>query len=172
MAATVLYTPDELLQQATLGRKLKPKERLAVMVHLEKTGDVNQYPDSQLAKLLGCKLSTLAQYRNKARATVASAISPDEAMNYMAEFVRLQDLLIQEAREGLRSAPKNSGVHQGYMRLLKEVSAEKIEKLQSIGVIPKELGRLTTISEEWVATISAEDVASCNRALPGESDES
>jgi hypothetical protein len=89
-------------------------------------------------------------------------------MNYMAEFVRIQDFLIREAMDGIKTGPKNTGLHQGYMRLLMEANDTKVAKLQSIGVIPKELGRLTTVAEEWTAVIS-DGVASVHQSV-GEPD--
>ena len=167
MAATVHYTPEELFAAAQLGKKLKPKERLTVMVWLEKTGEAADWKDGQLAQTLGCKVGTLHVLRKNAQKYVAALISPDEAMNYMAEFVRLQDLLIKEALAGIKAGPVSTGIHQGYMRLLMEVSDAKVAKLQSIGVIPKELGRLTTVAEEWTATI-ADGVASVAQTVPEE----
>jgi hypothetical protein len=164
MAAVVNYTPDELFKLAQLGRKLKPRERLDVLVWLEKSGTINEWQENKLAMALGCKLKSLRKQRSEAQRVVASYISPSEAMNYMAEFVRIQDLLIAEATYGVKNAPKNTGYHQGYMRLLMEASGEKIAKLQSIGVIPKELGRLTTVAEEWTAVI-VDGVASCAPVL-------
>lgn len=161
MAAVVNYTPEELFQRAQLGAKLKPRERLTVMVWLEKSGEVMAWQENKLALALGCKLGSLRKLRVEAQREVASAISPEQAMNYMAEFVRLHDLLIREAVDGVKNAPKNTGLHQGYMRLLMEASGEKVAKLQSIGVIPKELGRLTTVAEEWTAIIH-EGIASCH----------
>jgi hypothetical protein len=160
MAAVVNYTPEELFQRAQLGATLRPKERKAVMVWLEKSGEILNWQDNKLASALGCKVGSLRKLRLDAQRVVAAAISPEQAMNYMAEFVRLHDLLIKEAVDGIKGAPKHSGAHQAYMRLLMEASGEKVAKLQSIGVIPKELGRLTTVAEEWTATIT-EGVASC-----------
>jgi hypothetical protein len=156
--AAILYTPEELLSRARLGAKLRAKERLEVVLWLEKTGEYAALPEGKLAQDLGCKVGSLRKLRAKAKQTLAAAISPEEAMTYMAEYLRLQDLVIAEATQQIKQAPGGSQLHQGYLRLLMEASGEKIAKLQSIGVIPKELGRLTTISEEWVATI-ADDVA-------------
>ncbi len=132
---------------------------------LEKSGEALNWEEHKLAQVLGCKFKSLQKTRNAARVVVASSISSAEAMNYMAEYVRLQDMLIKESLDGIKNAPKNTGLHQGYMRLLMDASGEKVTKLQSIGVIPKELGRLTTVAEEWVAVIS-EGVATCSPALP------
>lgn len=166
MAAVVHYTPEELFQRAQLGVKLKPKERLSVVVWLEKSGTVLEWNEGKLAQTLGCKIGKLRTLRTEAQGVVAAAISPEQAMNYMAEFVRLHDLVISEAVWGVKNAPKNTGLHQGYMRMLMEASGEKVAKLQSIGVIPKELGRLTTVAEEWTATISEGGVASCGPTEP------
>jgi hypothetical protein len=154
MASVLHYTPKELFEAAQLGLKLKPKQRLLVMVWLEKTGKISETAESQLAQILGCKIGSLRRLRTAARAEVASAISPAEAMNYMAEYVRHQDLVIAESLDCLKTGPKNTGLHQGYMRILMEASSEKVTRLQSIGVIPKELGRLTTVAEEWTAVIN------------------
>lgn len=166
--AAIFYSPEELLQRAQLGAKLKPKERLEVVLWLERTGNIQSYPDGKLAQALGCKVNGIKKLRAEARHALASAIAPEEAMNYMAEFVRVHDLLIAEAIDGMKGAPKFSQAHQGYMKLLMEASSQKVAKLQSIGVIPKELGRLTTVAEKWVATIS-NDVASVQLAS-GDSD--
>lgn len=135
------------------------------MVWLEKTGEIQNWQENKLAKTLGCKVGKIKDLRKSAQAKLAEAISPVEAMNYMVEYVRLNDFLIQQAVQGVKNAPANTQLHQGYMRLLMELSSEKVSKLQSIGVIPKELGRLTTVAEEWTAIIT-EGVASVGPALP------
>ncbi len=163
----VNYTPEDLFKRAQLGVKLKPKERLSVMVWLERTGTINDWQEKPLAQVMGCKVGSLRKARAEAQQVVASAISPSEAMNYMAEFVRIHDFLIKEATEAIKAGPRNTGMHQGYMRVLMEASGEKVAKLQSIGVIPKELGRLTTVAEEWTAVI-VDGVASVSNTSEGQ----
>lgn len=170
MAAVVNYTPKELFERAQLGAKLKPRERLDVMVWLEKSGEIANWQENKLAQVMGCKVGSLRKVRNSAQRVVASAISPNEAMNYMAEFVRIHDFLIAEATTAIKQGPGNTGLHQGYMRLLMEASGEKVAKLQSIGVIPKELGRLTTVAEEWTAVI-VDGVASVSNTSEGQLNE-
>ena len=161
------YMPEELFKGAQLGHKLKRRDRLNVMVWLEKTGTIHDWQEKPLAQVLGCKVGALRRLRNEARQVMASAISPAEAMNYMTEFVRNIDFLIKEAYESIKAGPKNTGLHQGYMRLLMEANGEKVAKLQSIGVIPKELGRLTTVTEEWTAVI-VDGVASVSNTSEGQ----
>ena len=160
MSEIQFFTPEDLLKAAELGKKLKPKERRLVILWLERSGEIDRFSDAQLAQLFKCKPSSIATYRSLARQTLAQAITAEEAMNYMAEFMRHYDLLIKEAKIGIHDSERGSIAHQQYMRLLKDVASEKIDKLQSIGVIPKELGRLTHMKEEWVAEVSDEGVAS------------
>lgn len=169
--ASAYHSPEELLAAAKLGIKLKPKQRLAVVIWLETSGEIENYPDPLLAKAFGCRPAAIKRYRKLAREEFAKAISAEQAMNYMADFVRSYDFLIREAKEALKGN-KNTGLHQGYMRLLKEIEAEKIEKLQSVGVIPKELGRLTTATEEWTAVVSEDGVASVSNTSEASDDES
>jgi hypothetical protein len=159
------YSPKELLDLAQMGKKLKPKERHYIMVWLEKSGEIESWQEDALAKALGCRVVKLRDLRRQAQNAIANLISPAEAMGYMTEYLRHSDLLIAQAIHGVKNAPANTQLHQGYMRLLMEASSEKVTKLQSIGVIPKELGRLTTVSEEWTAVISPEGVVSNHRAL-------
>lgn len=161
----ITNTPEELFNLAQLGRKLKPKERQSVVVWLEATGKIDEYDDHRLAQIFRCKPASVREYVNKARKGFAAAISAEDAMGYMVNFLRSYDTMIREAKKQLQD-PKMSGtgLQQGYMRLLKELESEKIEKLQSIGVIPKELGRLTAIKEEWIASVSESGVASVRPA--------
>lgn len=160
------FSPEDLFEAAKLGKKLKPKERLQVVVWLETSGEIQKYPEIQIANIFGCRVQAIKRYRQRAKEELAQSITTEQAMNYMADFLRSLDLAIKECKDSLTgsNAQKNCGLHQGYLRLLKELEAEKIEKLQSIGVIPKELGRLTTITEEWVAEVSEEGVASVRQS--------
>lgn len=160
MGSTVRHSPQDLIDAAHLGRKLKPSERLQVVVHLEKEGEIKKYTERDLAKLLGCSIANLRKYRQQTREMMAAAISADEAMNYMADFVRAYDILLKRAEEGLNAAKPNTGLHQGYLRIIAELWDNKINKLQSVGVIPKELGRLTSLKEEWIAEASPEGIIS------------
>jgi hypothetical protein len=159
MSLGIINTPEELFDLATLGQKLNPKQRQAVVLWLERHGKVEEIGESQLTKILQCKPIALKGYIKKARVALAAAVTSEDAMAYMVGFLRSTDLMIKEAKKQMLACP-GTGLQQGYMRLLKELEAEKIEKLQSIGVIPKELGRLTAIKEEWIATVSESGVAS------------
>ena len=121
--AAIYYTPEQLLDRARLGAKLRPKERLAVVLWLEKTGQYNDHPEGKLAKDLGCKVGGLKKLHHQAKQIMAAAISPEEAMNYMAEYLRLQDLIIEQAAKEIKACPSGTMVHQGYMRLLMDASA-------------------------------------------------
>jgi hypothetical protein len=169
MAIGHAQTPEELLALAKLGQSLTPKQRQSVVTWLEASDKLEEIGDIQLAAIFKCKPASIRGYRNKARKAFAAAITSEDAMDYMARFLNSFDILIKEARKQVRECPAGTGAHLGYMRLLKEVESEKIEKLQSIGVIPKELGRLTAIKEEWIATVSDKGVTSVHAA--GEEDE-
>jgi hypothetical protein len=158
-------TPKELFQLAQLGHKLKPSERLAVVTWLEGSGEIEQYGPAQLAQVFGCKPAAIKKLTRKARQAFAAAITEEDAMAYMVNFLRSTDVLIKECKKMLADANiPGTQLHLGYMRLLMEVETEKIEKLQSIGVIPKELGRLTSVKEEWIAEVSDEGVTSVREA--------
>lgn len=163
-------TPQELLELARLGQKLKPKERQAVISWLEVSGEIEKYGEHQLSQILQCKPATIKGYIHKARRTQAQAITAEDAMNYMVSFLRSTDVMIKECKKMVMD-PKiaGSGIHPVYMRLLKELESEKIEKLQSIGVIPKELGRMTAVEEHWEATVSEKGVTAVREA--GDDDE-
>jgi hypothetical protein len=159
MSTGIANTPEELFDLAKCGKRLKPKERVAVVTWLEGSGRLEEIGEYQLARILQCKPASVRNYIKKARLVFASAISAEDAMAYMVSYLRSTDALIKECKAQLKNTNLHgTGLHLGYMRLLKEVEAEKIEKLQSIGVIPKELGRLTAIKEEWKATVSDEGV--------------
>jgi predicted transcriptional regulator len=164
MSLGIINTPEELFDLAKLGQKLKPKQRQSVVSWLESSGKIEEIGEFQLAKILQCKPAAVREYVKKARGVLAQAITSEDAMAYMVNFLRSYDIMIKEAKDNLLDPKmKGTGLQQGYMRLLKELEAEKIEKLQSIGVIPKELGRLTAIKEEWTATVSESGVASVGR---------
>lgn len=170
MSLGIANTPEELFNLAQLGQKLKPKERMAVITWLEGAGRIDEIGDHQLAQILKCTPASVRNYIKKARKGFAAAISAEDAMAYMVSYLRSVDTLIKEAKKQLSDAKLvGTGLHLGYMRLLKEVEAEKIEKLQSIGVIPKELGRLTSVKEEWKATVSDEGVTSVHSVNEDES---
>lgn len=159
MSTGIANTPEELFDLAKCGRKLKPKERQAVVTWLESRGKIEEIGEHQLAFILKCKAGSVRTYIKKARLGFAAAITAEDAMGYMARYLRSTDALIGECKTQLADPDmRGTGLHLGYMRLLKEIEAEKIEKLQSIGVIPKELGRLTSVKEEWKATVSDEGV--------------
>lgn len=161
----ILNTPEELLDLAQLGRKLKPRERVQVMVWLERSGEIDKYSEHDVAKIFGCKVGAVKKYRRKARTELASAITAEEAMNYMADFVRSLNYVIKEAKEALKDdRMRGTGIGQAYLRILMDAESEKVDKLQSVGVIPKELGRLTTVKEEWVAEVSPDGPVSCRPA--------
>lgn len=164
-----IKSSDELLEEAQKGKKLKPKERLQVVVHLEKTKKIDDWPEHMLAVALGCSRQAIRKYRAQAREIFAASLSPEEAMNILADFSGWYDFLIKEARAGLDKSTKGSQAHQAYLRIIGELWDGKVTKLQSVGVIPKELGRLTTIAEEWVATADLlSGVVSCQQKGPGE----
>jgi hypothetical protein len=159
MSQGIHSTPQELLDLARLGKKLKPKERQAVVTWLEGTGTMEQFGDYQLSQILQCKPTAIRRMVKKARQGFATAITAEDAMQYMVNYLRSNDTLIRECRKQvLDPAVVGTGLHPVYIRLLKELEAEKIEMLQSIGVIPKELGRMTAVEENWKATISTEGV--------------
>jgi hypothetical protein len=159
MSTGIANTPEDLFDLAKCGKRLKPKERMSVVMWLEGSGKLEEVGEYQLAKILQCKPASVRNYVKKAREGFAAAISAEDAMAYMVSYLRSSDALIRECKDQIKNpAMHGTGLHLGYMRLLKEVEAEKIEKLQSIGVIPKELGRLTAIKEEWKATVSDEGV--------------
>lgn len=151
MAALTEKTAEDLIAAAQLGLKVKPKDRLAAIVYLERTGKIEEYKEKQLADIFKVSIAAIARDRAAARQMFAEAISADEAMNYMAEFVRNYDILIAEARKALKQVEPGMIAHQSYLRILADLWDKKIDRLQGIGVIPKELGRLTTIKEEWIA---------------------
>jgi hypothetical protein len=156
-----ILTPEDLLNAASLGKKLKPKERRDVVLWLEKNGKLENYGEVGLANIFGCKPSAIRDYVRKARRTIALAITEEDAMSYMADFLESCNAIIKECKKALADTNMfGQGLHPVYMRLLKETEAEKIEKLQSIGVIPKELGRMTSVKEEWEAVVSDSGVAS------------
>jgi hypothetical protein len=165
MAAVINYTPEELFNRAQLGTKLKLRERREVMFWLEKSGIIQDWSERNLAKTLGVKIGALKKLRLEAQTLCAASISPAMATHHMAEYVRIMDFVIKDAQDGVKGAPKNTGTHCGYLRLLMEAVSEKIAKLQSVGVIPKELGRLTNISEEWTAVIE-DGIASVHPSGP------
>ncbi len=161
----VINTPDELFNLAQLGRKLKPRERLQVMVWLERSGQIEKYSEHDIARIFKCKVGAVKQYHRKARQELASAITTEEAMNYMADFVRSLNFIIKEAKTALGDEHmRGTGIGQAYLRILMDAESEKIDKLQSVGVIPKELGRLTSVKEEWVAEVAPEGQISCRPA--------
>ncbi len=160
MADSTEKTVIELFLLSELGRFPKPKERREIVLYLERSGEIENHREDVLAKQLGCSKNALKKDRQRAWQTLAKAISSEEAMTYMADYCRHIDNLIKEGYAGLKEAVKGGTGHPHYIRLIGELVESKVNKLQSVGVIPKELGRLTTLEEEWIAAASDEGVVS------------
>ena len=164
MAEATDKTVTDLFLAAELGRKPRAKERRDIVLYLERTLQINDHRDTQLAKKLGCSLKTLSNDRKRAQDILAAGITSEQAMFFMSDYLRHIDLLIVEAKLGMKQAVLGGTGHAHYVRLVGELVDSKITKLQSVGVIPKELGRLNTVQEEWHAEASKDGVLDVHRA--------
>lgn len=139
------------------------------MTWLEASGQMEQFGDHQLSAILGCKPHSIRRMVRKAQQGIAAAITEKQAMEYMADFLGSINVMIKECRKQvLDPNMAGQGLHPVYIRLLKELESEKIEKLQSIGVIPKELGRMTAVEEVWEARVSDKGVTSVREVEDGD----
>jgi hypothetical protein len=150
--------PDELYKQAQQGLKLTPSQRRAVIAHLEEQGEIQS--NYELAAIFRVDERVIRRDRTRLLRTNAKAIHPEQALLYIAAYVRSHDQAIAQCRLGLKKAQPGTPTHQMYLKLLSDLEERKASKLQSIGVIPKELGRLAITEEKWIAVFSDEGLAS------------
>ena len=152
--------PDDLYAKAQSGKgsELSATERRLVIAHMDEIGELSS--NLELAQMFGVDERQIRKDKARLVRAYAKRIAPDQAMNFIAAYTRNHDILIAQARKGLKAANPGTPAHQYYVKLISDLEERKVTKLQSIGVIPKELGRLAITEEKWIAVFSDEGTAS------------
>lgn len=152
--------PSELLEIAkTKTRKLTPRERRSLISFIDEAGvkDASghpvEYTNYELAALLDVDEKTIRLDKRRILKEYASIITPEDAMSFVAEFVKGHDDLLRRAYAGLRQSPEGTLAHQNYLKILSDLSKRRVTMLQEIGAIPKELGNLNVNQELWEAYV-------------------
>jgi hypothetical protein len=159
-------SPDKLWTEAQQGKKLTPRERRAVIAHLESEGEfINNY---ELAGIFGVDEKAIRRDRKRVLTDYANAINPDVAMEFVAKYLKDHDLLIANARRGMAQAAPGGITHIKYLALLSDLSSSRIKLLQDIGVVQKELGHLNVSEEVWEATVSDEGITGVQKGISTE----
>jgi hypothetical protein len=140
----------DLLKLAESGAQLGTQQRRRVIASLD-AGD-KYHTAEELGVMLHVDDRTIRSDRYKIGHSYAQNMDPQHAMRFVVDFVQDHDRMIRKARRALDNAVEGTLAHQNYLKLLSDLSKRKIETLQSIGAIPKELGRLNVSEEHWVAT--------------------
>lgn len=149
----------EVAKQKT--RRLKPKERQAVIMYLEEQDEIQS--NYQLAALFQCDEKAIRRDRQVVMQEYSSQITPDNAMKFVARYLKDQDELIRKAKAGLDQTTPGGLMHSKYVALLSDLQARKIKTLQDISVVPKELGHLSVTEEIWQASVSEDGVTGVQR---------
>jgi hypothetical protein len=161
---------SELLEIAKRkSRKVKPDERRRVIRLLEESWSTAGYPQEpsnyELADLFDVDESIIRRDKRKIEKEYTSVITPDDAMSFVGWYCKGIDALIRDARAGMLASPLGSLGHQNYIKILADLRKRKIEMLQEIGAIPKELGTLNTTEETWEAYVLP-DGTTGNQKMP------
>lgn len=150
-------SPADLYAAAQKGERLTPKERRSVIAYLDET---DQHASNyELARLFQCDEKAIRRDKERLLRRYASHINPKAAIVYVAKYTKEHDALIRSAKEGLRKQTAGTAAHQQYLRLVSDLEERRIAKLQSIGIVPKELGAQTVSEESWVAEFTDDGVA-------------
>lgn len=151
-------SPADLYADAQKGTaKLSPQERRLVIAHLEEIGEVPS--NYELARLLLVDEKVIRRDRLRILRQYASSLTPTQAMSFVAKYVRNQERYLSAARVALSKASSGTLAHQQYIKLCSDVEERIMTKLQSIGIVPKELGHMSISKEEWIAEFADNGIA-------------
>jgi hypothetical protein len=151
---------SELFEIANTGtRKLTPRERRRVIQFCDdhgvedQSGKPKDFSNYELAKIFSVDEKIIRNDKKKLLKNYTSAITPEDAMSYVGEFVQGHDRLMRHAFRGLKASPEGTLSHQNYIKILSDLHKRKVGMLQEIGALPKELGHLNVSEEHWEAYI-------------------
>jgi hypothetical protein len=150
---------------------LTPRERREAVAYLDDHGfgdDNRDLSNYELADLFDVSEKIIREDKKRILAEYTSVISPAEALSYVGQYLRSHDGLIVRAKHGLAKSKPGTQAHQHYLRLISDLEAKRIQILQEIGAVPKELGRLNVTEERWVATVSNDGIVTCQPASQAE----
>lgn len=150
--------PADLYVDAQKGIKLSQRERRQVITYLDEAGETPT--NSELAKVFQVDEKVIRRDRSRLLRQYGSQISPTHAIMFVAKYVRNQEQLLKSAKLALSKATQGTLAHQNYLKLCSDLEERILTKLQSIGVVPKELGHMTVTEEKWVAEFADNGVAS------------
>ena len=148
----------EIAQSKT--RKLTPQERREVITYLEeagardKSGVSKPLSNYQLAELFDVDVKVIRVDKKKILKEYTSAITPDEAMVFVGTFMQGHDDLLRRTVKALNEIPHGTLTHAKYLQLASDLHKRRVQMLQEIGALPKELGNLNVNEELWEAYIS------------------
>lgn len=146
-------TTENLLAIAEQGeRKLTATERREVLRYLEDKGDGRS--NYQLAVLFKVDEAVIRKDKKRIIETIASSITPEYAMTFVAEYVKSQRDLIRQAKVGLEKCTPGGQMHALYTRLISDLEGKVMAMYQGIGAVPKQLGTLNVNEEKWVAVVA------------------
>lgn len=156
------YSVEELLDQArNRTRKLTARERKLAIEALDSEGR-RPKPLNELVGLFGVSRTQITRDRLALHRKAGDSLSASDASQIVAEYLRDLDRQIENIQSLLDQTGDDAAVvagslvHVNYEKLLADLRERRIAKLQEIGVVPKELGRLNVREEVWKAVV-AED---------------
>lgn len=156
-----MESPDKLYAEAQNGRKLSAPERRRVIAYLDEIQE--HYSNYQLAAVFGCDEKLIRLDRKRLMRAYANAITPENAMGFVADYIKTHDELIARSRKALDGLTEGGQSHRAYIALISELTQKRLKALQDIGVVERELGHLNVSEEKWVATVSKEGITSVGK---------
>lgn len=119
----------------------------------------------QLAELFQCDEKIIRIDKKKLLKALASSITPENAMGFVARYIQEHDDLIAKAKKGLDKTTAGGSSHRAYLALLSELALKRLKALQEIGVVRKELGNLNVSKEVWQASVDEDGITSVEKKV-------
>lgn len=176
-------TPEQLWDIAeSKERKLTVDERRDVLRWLDEDGhrempdpqdpsktisfSVRAYSNYKLGAVFGVNEKQIRKDRELIRKQAMTALTPEQALAFVEDFLREHNALIRRAELGLEACEAGSQTQVMFLRLISDLRKRHIALLQEVEVVPKQLGNLNITEEIWEATVSRDDVTSVTRLDP------
>lgn len=141
-------------------RRLTPRERRSVIRYVEEhgvkdaaTGVSKPLSNYQLADLFSVDEKIIRIDKRKLLKDYTKLITPEDAMVYVGTFMQGHDDLLRRAIKALDDMPHGTLAHAKYLQITSDLHKRRVQMLQEIGALPKELGNLNVNEELWEAVI-------------------